>query len=293
MTIILPNIRKLFIPDSGHFIASVDLSGADAQVVAWEAEDEDLKAAFRAGIPIHQKNAEDMFGPAPEPKTRHVPAHARNGSGGMGDTGHGANGPPRDGATPVPATISTVFWPGRGDVPKHPRYQNCKQAIHAADYAGAPTTIAQVLGWKIATTQEFMGKWFDLHPNIRNIWWKKVEDELSTSRSASNRLGYRIIYFDRIKNCFTDALAWGPQSTVGIVCSRGGVQVRKALPWIDILLQVHDELVLQFPWRYEDKLTQLRECLQVEIPYDDPLIIPWKLAMSRESWGDCKGRSWE
>lgn len=58
----LPNIRKLFVPDPGFAIFDCDLKGADAQVVAWEAEDEDLKRAFRSGVDIHSKNAEDLFG---------------------------------------------------------------------------------------------------------------------------------------------------------------------------------------------------------------------------------------
>lgn len=63
-SIVLPNVRKLFIPDPGYTMFEADLSGADAQVVAWEAEDEDLKSAFRAGIDVHGKNAEDMWGAA-------------------------------------------------------------------------------------------------------------------------------------------------------------------------------------------------------------------------------------
>lgn len=59
---LLPNIRKLFKPDLGHVIIDVDLAGADAQVVAWEADDEDLKDAFRRGLKIHHKNAADMWG---------------------------------------------------------------------------------------------------------------------------------------------------------------------------------------------------------------------------------------
>ena len=60
-TISLPNIRKFFIPDPGMIIAECDLSGADAQVVAWEAGDEELKTAFRQGLKIHIKNCRDMF----------------------------------------------------------------------------------------------------------------------------------------------------------------------------------------------------------------------------------------
>lgn len=58
----LPNVRKLFIPDPGYTLVEADLSGADAQVVAWEADDDDLKRAFRAGLDVHSKNAEDMWG---------------------------------------------------------------------------------------------------------------------------------------------------------------------------------------------------------------------------------------
>jgi DNA polymerase-1 len=58
----LPNVRKFFIPDPGMVILEADLKGADAQVVAWEAEDEDLKRAFRAGLDVHSKNAEDVLG---------------------------------------------------------------------------------------------------------------------------------------------------------------------------------------------------------------------------------------
>lgn len=58
----LPNIRKLFIPDPGYIMFDCDLAGADAQVVAWEANDDDLKAAFRAGLDVHSKNGEDLWG---------------------------------------------------------------------------------------------------------------------------------------------------------------------------------------------------------------------------------------
>ncbi len=64
----LPNVRKLFLPDKGKLICDVDLSGADAQVVAWEASDKDLKDAFRNRIDVHNKNGRDVFGPSYDPK---------------------------------------------------------------------------------------------------------------------------------------------------------------------------------------------------------------------------------
>lgn len=60
--LVLPNIRRLFQPDQGKVIVDVDLAGADAQVVAWEANDAMLKELFRAGKKVHAFNAKDMFG---------------------------------------------------------------------------------------------------------------------------------------------------------------------------------------------------------------------------------------
>src|SRR6516225_7674462 len=58
----LPNIRKMFVPDPGKVIVDADLAGADAQVVAWRADDPKLKAAFRAGKSVHLMNGEDLLG---------------------------------------------------------------------------------------------------------------------------------------------------------------------------------------------------------------------------------------
>lgn len=57
----LPNVRRLFLPDKGYIICDCDLSGADAQVVAWESNDADLKRAFRAGFDIHDHNGKALW----------------------------------------------------------------------------------------------------------------------------------------------------------------------------------------------------------------------------------------
>jgi DNA polymerase-1 len=56
----LPNIRKLFIPDPGFTFFDMDLDRADAQVVAWEADDSELKAILREGADLHAENAKAL-----------------------------------------------------------------------------------------------------------------------------------------------------------------------------------------------------------------------------------------
>lgn len=67
-TIALPNIKKCFIPDPGYIICDTDLRQADAQVVAWEADDDELKTIFREGIDLHNANAEVLGVPRQDAK---------------------------------------------------------------------------------------------------------------------------------------------------------------------------------------------------------------------------------
>jgi hypothetical protein len=250
MPVELPNVRKLFIPDPGYMIFDADLSGADAQVVAWEAEDEDLKKAFRAGMKVHAKNAEDIFGD----EYRLAP----------GDRGNKST-------------------------PKGKLYDQCKRSIHLTNYGGTPTTMNRTpeIGWPIARCQRFQSTWFRLHPDIHE-WQQRVAYELKMSRKAENRFGYRIIYFDRIDGLLPEALAWIPQSTVALVTFKGAKKLQAEMPFAEVLLQVHDSLVFQIPFRHADNFDAIRKALSIEIPYRDPLRIPWGLARSEKSWGDCK-----
>jgi DNA polymerase-1 len=64
----------MYIPDPGKMLVEFDLTGADAQCVAWEAGDEVLKEAFRQGLKIHLFNAEMMYG---EPITKTDPRYRK------------------------------------------------------------------------------------------------------------------------------------------------------------------------------------------------------------------------
>ncbi len=68
----LPNIRKLFLPDPGYTICDCDLAQADAQVVAWEADDDTLKEIFRdPNLDLHDENSKAIFDNA-NPRNRQL-----------------------------------------------------------------------------------------------------------------------------------------------------------------------------------------------------------------------------
>lgn len=258
----LPNIRKLFVPTPGFVMFDCDLAGADAQVVAWEAEDEDLKKSFRAGLDVHSKNAEDMWGPA-----------------------------------------FTNLAGDKDDGPKSRKRKECKQGVHATNYGATARTLSSVLGWTVHEADQFQRRWFSIHPGIKTNFHGKIESALRSSRTVYNRFGYRRVYFDRIDNCFTEALAWVPQSTVAEVSFRGALQLEEEFGldlstpenWTagmlgegvacEMLIQVHDSLVFQL--KPENAIPErIRTGLTVPIPYDDPLTIQWGMTSSSKSWGE-------
>src|SRR5688572_20243992 len=57
-----PNQRILIIPDPGCTIVDMDLDRADAQFVAWEANDDTLKDILKAGLDLHLENARSIWG---------------------------------------------------------------------------------------------------------------------------------------------------------------------------------------------------------------------------------------
>lgn len=273
-----PNMRRCFEPDVGYEIAEFDQAGADATIVAWEANDEGLKQAFRSGVKIHLYNARTLFAH----ETRNMTdEEIKAGSG-------------------IPGSI----------------YDSCKKGCHAVNYGAVAATLAARLKWKLSKAEEFVERWLSLHPGIGN-WHNRTDRYLSglqcwkcdsftngsltcpkchssTGRTVSNKFGYRIVYFDFMNDLLKKALAWQPQSSVAINCNRGALAIKRNVPHVKLLLQVHDSIVVQYPIHLSDTcLPAIKTALHsVSVPFKDPLTIQWGAKASRKSWGDCETVKW-
>lgn len=53
----LPPIRNLILPDPGWVLVDADFDRADAQIVAWSANEPELKRIMQLGIDVHSENA--------------------------------------------------------------------------------------------------------------------------------------------------------------------------------------------------------------------------------------------
>jgi len=61
----------MLIPDPGYVLVEGDLSGADAQVVAWDSGAPRLKAQLREGLDLHTSNARWIYGDSINPRALH------------------------------------------------------------------------------------------------------------------------------------------------------------------------------------------------------------------------------
>lgn len=176
----------------------------------------------------------------------------------------------------------------RSDGSEDPRYRLFKSFCHGTHYLGTPYGLAHRLGLSVHQAERTQ-KWYLGRMRRIAAWQQDFCAQLRSRRYAQNVFGYRRYYFDRVTDATCrEAIAWVPQSTVALYINRIWMNIYKMFLHIQILLQVHDSLVGQFPMhRRAECLAQLDEASQIVLPYDDPLIIPSGTKTSTISWGHC------
>lgn len=236
--LVLPNVRKLFVPDDGFIIFDTDLSKADLRIVAWEADEKEMKAMLKEGRDPYLETAGEF--------------HRRK------------------------------------ILKESPEYRTFKSFSHGTHYLGTPHGLAQRLGLTIRDAERTQRWYLSKYPAIAR-WQEDFKRKVASRRFVENILGYRRYFFDRVDDAlFRTAIAWIPQSTVALYINRIWMQIFNRFPHIQILLQVHDSLVGQFPsHRQDEALAQIRGAGNIVLPYDDPLVIPLGLKWSNKSWGEC------
>jgi DNA polymerase I-like protein with 3'-5' exonuclease and polymerase domains len=246
----LYRVRDIFVPDPGLELVAVDLSGAEAVLCGAYSDDWQYVDKLLAGADTHSELATFMFGVAE----------------------------------------CTAL---QRDIAKTIRY--------ASQYAAKVPTITINLNREADTTGMYFTqdevavmhkKLLQLHP--LELWWANTKQELDKNKGVLyNCFGYKRTFHDpdpdeRLKQ----GLSFYPQSTVAWIMNLALPQVHTiapSIPRVDLLLQIHDELLFQA------ELTSIPLLVQTVTPlltrpfkiHGRELYIPveWKRG---SSWGSMK-----
>ncbi len=157
-----------------------------------------------------------------------------------------------------------------------------------SNYNGKPPTMAQHTKLETSLIKDFQTRYFTAFPAIPK-WHQWVSQQLQSEGHLYTLTGHRRWFFGRRNDDTTlrEAIAYGPQGTVGVLLNRGMLNVWR-LNISQLLLQIHDAIVVQFPEKQEDVIVpQLVQALRVpiELAHGRTLIIPSE-AKTGWNWAD-------
>lgn len=261
-----PSIRRLFVPRDGYSLFEADMRRADPQMVAKESGEDTLLQVFRDNTDVYTEMGKWLYG------------------------------------------LSKLSQEQR---------QWNKNGINAANYAAQAKTMATTLHTTVDKASQYLERWrgsTGMYPGIGK-WHRRVDAQLLKTHTVRNVYGFRRFYTDRHDNLLPKALAWIASSAVSVTINRGmkhvfgpnvyGLSISKedrydpwigreyvALPEIQLLLQIHDSIIGQFPAEMTNEIIpKIVERMEVEIPYEKPLVIPVtiKVGTKGQAWGDLSG----
>lgn len=142
---------------------------------------------------------------------------------------------------------SIIFGRNPKDITPSER-ELAKARVHGANYRIEAKKAAQLAGTTEAKAREDLNKYKSMYPMLE-IWWKKVEEQISKTRIMRNYFGRKRMFFGRWGHeLVNEAIAYYPQSTVGDLLNLGIVRAYPNMPlnW-KLLANNHDAILAQVP----------------------------------------------
>lgn len=240
-------IRKAFIAPKGYRFVVADYSQIELRVVASLAHDKRMMEAFNKGVDIHTKVAAEIYGVKPK------------------------------------------------EVTKNQR-RDAKTINFGIIYGVSAFGLAARTDMSIEEASQYIHKYFELYPGIKRYMEDVVEFAKKTGYTET--LFGRRRYFPEItsripavRNAAARAAINMPiQGTAADIMKAAMIVIDKKLPKTSsksrMLLQVHDELVLEVPEKDVKKVSQL---LETEMENVTKLDVPIKAeACVGSNWGETK-----
>ena len=129
-----------------------------------------------------------------------------------------------------------------------------KKLGHGTNYYGTPPTMAKHTKVQLAAIKDFQAKYFRAFPAITK-WHEWVEMQLKTTQEITTLYGRRRLFFGSPMETSTlrEAIAFAPQSMTAEQINIGILNIWRA-NLCQLLVQVHDSILVQYPEEREDEI---------------------------------------
>lgn len=163
-----------------------------------------------------------------------------------------------------------------------------KRLGHGTNYQGQPDKMSRATHIPIGDIVRFQKEYLNAFPSFK-LWWEHVENEIKHYQRLTTFLGRQRHFFGHFKDSETirQAIAYEPQSITADTIDRGLLSVWRTND-VQLLLQVHDSILFQFPEELEHKIVPKMLALveqTVELSEGRPFIIPAE-AKTGWNWSD-------
>ena len=218
-------IRDLLVPPPGYSVTCLDLKGAEAVVVAYDSQDEQVIKLLEAGGNIHNYTASLAFGVNDEQ-----------------------------------IAADRAKWKAEGH-PRNSYYDRAKAIRHACNYLESVAGLAKQLRMPIAEANIVMYRFMQGSPKL-TAWHERLRRVLlSKNPTITTPLGMRRTFYAHFdQKLLREAAAFIPQETVGHVINEAicafyfGYAAEH--PDVEARLQIHDEMVVTHPTEQRDAVIE-------------------------------------
>ena len=239
------DVRGMLIADEGFVIVNIDLSQAEARVVALLSDDDKLLEAFDK-IDIHRRTASlALFTGQLNLDYSHDP---------IADI-LGKDSPERFiGKKTRHAGNYFMQW-----------REFMKQVISDCRRFHIEFTISAF------SAKQILERFHTASPNIMNVFHRDIKDAIDISRALVNPFGRLRRFFDRPGNqLYKEAFAFLPQSTVKDRLTKSALKIKKKKYPIRLANEAHDSLTYHMPIReYVDICKELKPIMEQPIDFSN------------------------
>lgn len=129
-----------------------------------------------------------------------------------------------------------------------------KRLGHGSNYQGQPDKMSRATHIPLSQVEQFQKRYLETFPSFK-YWWEWVERQVRDVRKITTLLGRQRYFFGHWKDSDTirAAIAYEPQSITADTIDSGLLALWRANR-IQLLLQVHDSILFQFPEELEDEI---------------------------------------